>query len=98
MEGAQDRAKDALNDVLAEIGARLGVTGRTPLERTVVRGKPSREIVRVAEEEGADLIVMGVHGHGVIDRMLFGSTTHHVVREAPCPVLSVRQPLEPARG
>jgi nucleotide-binding universal stress UspA family protein len=37
---------------------------------------------------------MGVHGHGVIDRLLFGSTTHHVVREAPCPVLSVRQPPE----
>jgi nucleotide-binding universal stress UspA family protein len=96
IELAQDRAKEALNDVVMEIGARLGVTGRMPAERTVVRGKPSREIVRVAQEDSAELIVMGVHGHGVVDRMLFGSTTHHVVREAPCPVLSVRQPPEPA--
>lgn len=62
------------------------------VEKTVVPGKPQREIVAVAESRDADLIVMGVHGHGAIDRLLFGSTTHHVVREAPCPVLSVRQP------
>jgi nucleotide-binding universal stress UspA family protein len=62
------------------------------VNRTVVRGKAHREIVSVAGQHGVDLVVMGVHGHGVIDRMLFGSTTHHVVREAPCPVPSVRPP------
>jgi nucleotide-binding universal stress UspA family protein len=59
-----------------------------------LRGKPPREIVELARSTDAHLVVMGVHGHGVIDRLLFGSTTHHVVREAPCPVLSVRQPPE----
>jgi nucleotide-binding universal stress UspA family protein len=68
------------------------------VERTIVQGKASREVVRVAEEEGADLVVMGAYGHGVVDRLLFGSTTHHVVREAPCPVLSVRQPPEASGG
>jgi nucleotide-binding universal stress UspA family protein len=53
-------------------------------------GKPYREIVRIADEEGADLIVLGVHGAGAVDRMLFGSTTQHVVRQALCPVLTVR--------
>ncbi len=56
----------------------------------VVAGKPGREIVRVAAADGADLIVMGVHGHGALDRLLFGSTAYHVVREAACPVLTVR--------
>jgi nucleotide-binding universal stress UspA family protein len=53
-------------------------------------GKPYREILRVAEQEQADLIVMGVHGHGAVDRLVFGSTTERVVRRAPCPLLTIR--------
>jgi len=53
-------------------------------------GKPYRQILRIAAEDQADLIVLGAHGSGPIDRMLFGSTTQHVVRQAPCPVLTVR--------
>ena len=53
-------------------------------------GKPYREILRIAAEDQSDLIVLGAHGHGPIDHMLFGSTTEHVVRQAPCPVLTIR--------
>lgn len=53
-------------------------------------GSPARELLRVAAEREADLIVMGVHGRGAIDQLVFGSTTHHLVREARCPVLTVR--------
>jgi nucleotide-binding universal stress UspA family protein len=53
-------------------------------------GKPYREILRIAAEERSDLIVLGAHGRGPIDRMLFGSTAQHVVRQALCPVLTVR--------
>jgi nucleotide-binding universal stress UspA family protein len=53
-------------------------------------GSPARELLTVAEERHADLIVMGVHGRGAIDRALFGSTTHKVVRAARCAVLTVR--------
>jgi nucleotide-binding universal stress UspA family protein len=53
-------------------------------------GKPYNEILRVAREHDSHLIVMGVHGRGAIDRLFFGSTTNHVVRAAPCPVLTVR--------
>lgn len=49
-------------------------------EPRVVSGKASREILRIADETQADLIVMGVHGTGAADR--FGSTTHRIVREA----------------
>jgi nucleotide-binding universal stress UspA family protein len=53
-------------------------------------GKPYQEILRIADEEHADLIVMGVQGRTPFDVMMFGSTTNQVVRSATCPVLTVR--------
>jgi nucleotide-binding universal stress UspA family protein len=53
-------------------------------------GRPDREILRAAAEERAALIVLGTHGHGVLDRFFFGSTAEHVIRQAHCPVLAVR--------
>ena len=52
-------------------------------------GRPWREILRVAEEQDAEIVVMGVRGRNPVDLALFGSTTHHVVRGARCPVLVV---------
>ena len=54
-------------------------------------GKAYREILEVATEARADLIVMGVHGRNPLDLMLFGSTINQVVRRATCPVLTVRR-------
>jgi nucleotide-binding universal stress UspA family protein len=56
----------------------------------IVRGKTYREILGVATEDAADLIVMGVHGRNPVDLALFGSTTNQVVRAATCPVLTLR--------
>ena len=56
----------------------------------VIFGKAWREVLRRAAEDESDLIVMGVHGRSAAEIMLFGSTTHHVVREATCPVLTIR--------
>jgi len=56
----------------------------------VVTGSAHEQIVAAATESATQLIVLGVHGHGVLNRMLFGSTTRRVVRDAPCPILSVR--------
>jgi nucleotide-binding universal stress UspA family protein len=56
----------------------------------IVEGRAYREVIRQAGDLGADLIVMGVHGRSAMDLVLFGSTTHHVVRAAVCPVLIVR--------
>ena len=58
-------------------------------DTVITRGKPYREILRTAAERGADLIVLGVHGRGAFDRLVFGSTTEQVVRRATCPVLAV---------
>jgi nucleotide-binding universal stress UspA family protein len=71
---------------LAEEARQKGVQVR----EVVVQGKPSAEIIRVASEETIDMIVLGTHGKGVLDKALFGSTTERVVRRAPCPVLTCR--------
>ena len=57
---------------------------------TVVPGRPSQIILRIAQEEHAGLIVMGVQSRGTIDRLLSGSTTQAVIHAAQCPVLSIR--------
>ncbi|HEY7566116.1 MAG TPA: universal stress protein, partial [Gemmatimonadaceae bacterium] len=54
-------------------------------------GKPYVQILDVANEEGSDLIVVGVHGRNPFDMMVFGSTTNQVVRRAACPVLTLRR-------
>ena len=60
------------------------------VDASMTHGKPWREILRIAAERQSDLIVMGVQGRGAVDLALFGSTTQHVVREASCPVLTLR--------
>jgi nucleotide-binding universal stress UspA family protein len=59
-------------------------------EVCVTSGKPDSEILRVASEIGAELIVMSVHGKGVLGRRLLRTTTSRVIRESPCPVLTMR--------
>jgi nucleotide-binding universal stress UspA family protein len=52
--------------------------------------RPADEIVRVAEDMDADLIVMGTHGRTGLSRALMGSVAEAVVRQAPCQVITVR--------
>ena len=54
-------------------------------------GTPYLEIAEAARELGADLIVISTHGRKGFSRMFFGSTTEKIVRNAPCPVLIVRE-------
>jgi nucleotide-binding universal stress UspA family protein len=54
-------------------------------------GKPYEEIIRYAEINDIDLIVLGIRGHGMVEDLLVGSTTDRVIRRAPCPVLSICQ-------
>jgi len=58
----------------------------------VLFGPPAAAIVDAAETNTADLIVMGTHGHGALMHVMMGNVAERVVRMAPCPVLTVRQP------
>ncbi len=55
----------------------------------VLHGTPYAGIVNLAEEEKADVIVMGTHGRTGLKHMLIGSVTEKVVRKAPCPILVI---------
>src|ERR1051325_8908863 len=88
----------------AELGGRMEEAGARDLpafskieefaglevEDLIAHGEPAAEIVRVAEERGAGLIVISSHGRTGLGRILFGSTAESVVRHARCPVLVVK--------
>jgi len=59
------------------------------VEKRLAQGRAHEEILKFAAEQKADLIVLGTRGHGPLGRLLFGSTSARVVREASCPVLTV---------
>ena len=67
-----------------------------PVEYRLAMGDPATEIVRVANEEHADLIVMGTHGRSGFSRFLMGSVAELVVRHANCPVLTYKAPKQVA--
>ena len=56
----------------------------------VVTGYPAEEILKVAADRKADMIVMGTHGRTGIDRIIFGSVAEKVVKTAACPVLTIK--------
>jgi nucleotide-binding universal stress UspA family protein len=62
-----------------------------PCEHHLLIGDPAAEIVRLAEAEHVDLIVMGTHGRTGLSRLIMGSVAEAVVRRAPCAVYTVKQ-------
>ena len=80
--------RDEASHRLEELKARLG--GADVAEVCVVRGQPARTIVKFADEEGCDLIVMATHGTAGLHHALVGSVTRKVIHQAKCPVLVVR--------
>ncbi len=55
-------------------------------------GEAHFEIIKAAQRESAELIVMGTHGRTGLNHFILGSTAENVVKKAPCPVLTVRPP------
>jgi nucleotide-binding universal stress UspA family protein len=78
-------AQSRLDTAVHEIGR-----DRCRVEAKIAHGKAYSEVLCAAERQRADLVVLGVHGRNPLDVFFFGSTTHHVVRRAQCPVLTLR--------
>ena len=74
---------------LEQAASKLNVP-REKIQNIVARGIGSQEIIRIASENKADLIVMGTHGYTGLTHALLGSTAERVVRRAACPVLTVK--------
>jgi nucleotide-binding universal stress UspA family protein len=83
-----DNLKSVARDRLLKL-IPVGASDWSRPEVFVAVGKAYREILKTAEERQAGLIVIGIHGRNPIDRLFFGSTTQHVVRQATCPVLTI---------
>ena len=62
-----------------------------PYEHHLTLGSPAEDIVRIADETGADMIVIGTHGRTGLMRVLMGSVAEAVMRHANCPVLTLKQ-------
>lgn len=58
------------------------------VETAILRGKPADAVLEYADAHDADLVAMGTHGRTGVSRYVAGSVTEHVVRRAPCPVLT----------
>ena len=78
-------AQEAVEHVAEEL------EGMTPNVDTIIRGgAPADQIIRVADELEADLIVIGGRGKGAVAAILLGSVAYQVLHHAPCPVLVTR--------
>jgi universal stress protein A len=79
------------SDAALEKLVREEIRDRVPTQAITRVGQPVREAVRAAQELGVDLIIISTHGHTGLKHVFLGSTTEHLVRYAPCPILTVRE-------
>ena len=87
MPDIQSKTMKAMDEFITDLDP-----SRLSIETHVDEGKPHSVIVDFAEERKTNLIVIATRGLGAIDHILLGSTAEKVVRQAPCPVLSVKTP------
>ena len=85
--GIPDPDQDEMRRMLNEIRP---TDPSVHFEHRMVMGDPAGEIVKIADEEHVDMIVMGTHGRTGLSRVLMGSVAESVVRRASCPVLTFK--------
>ncbi len=86
ISGSQAQARQQGKDNLKRLADSIDLE----VETIFAEGDPGHEIVRVAEERKADLIVLGTHGHTGWKHFSLGSVAELVVRHAPCAVLTIK--------
>jgi nucleotide-binding universal stress UspA family protein len=85
-----EQIEEESRELLRKLSWRVKVAGGTVTGSHLRMGAVDLEIVALAKELGADLIIMGCRGHRGIRRAIEGSISDAVIRHAPCPVLVVR--------
>jgi nucleotide-binding universal stress UspA family protein len=85
LKGAVDEAEEHLRTV-----ARGIQKGGRNVSAEVLRGEPEHCLIAASDDEGADLLILGSHGEGGLDRYLLGAVSERVARHAHCSVLLVR--------
>jgi nucleotide-binding universal stress UspA family protein len=85
--GVPNPGEKEVREMLAKIKPH---DAKVKYEYRFAEGEPAAEIVTLAKQEAADLIVMSSHGRTGLNRLLMGSVAEVVMRRAPCPVLIVK--------
>ena len=85
--GIPDPDRDEVQRMLAAVKP---TDSSVAVQYHLLSGDPAKEIVRLANDENVDMIIMGTHGRTGIGRMLMGSVAESVVRHAKCPVLTFK--------
>lgn len=93
--GVEEPNHEELRTSLASV---MPTDPNVPCIHKLMIGDPAEAIVQLAESDHVDLIVMGTHGRTGLTRLLMGSVAEAVVRRAPCPVLTVKQPAAVPAG
>ncbi len=88
-----DAERTHAETTLADAVKRATAAG-VPVTTRLTTGDPAHEICAYAREIDAGMIAMGTRGHGSVAALLLGSVSNAVIRQAPCPVLVVREPGE----
>lgn len=88
---AEGERREALKQALAAARPVLPV-GKTT--ETLTSGDPAGELLRIADDNAADLIVLGARGLGAVQHLLLGSVSEAVLRDAQCAVLIARRPRQ----
>ena len=83
--------RDYYEETLSQLHDLVPASFTGTWEAQVTAGHPAEAIARMAEDLNVDLIVMATHGRTGLPHILLGSVAEHVVRHAPCPVLTVGQ-------
>ncbi len=87
--GMPDPVREDLQSMLQRV---VPLDPKIPYEHHLIVGDPASAIAELAKSEGVDLIVMGTHGRTGLRRLVMGSVAEAIIRRAPCPVLTMKEP------
>ena len=94
-EDTVKKFKEQIQDISVKVDARTGISSVDLVSKILIRlGPPVEEILRVVDEEGCDMIVLGTHGKGFLKQTFLGSVSSSVLLRARKPVFVVPLPSE----
>ncbi len=94
-EDAAKKIRDRLQEFSEKVDAQMGISSVEFVSKTLIRaGDPVEEILKAADEEGCDVIVVGAHGKGFLEQTLLGSVSNSVLLRTRKPVFVVPLPYE----
>lgn len=88
MEDLQEEALQEAQKAMDKI-CEQHFAGRSDIKKVVVSGDPASQILKMIDNEGIEMVIMGTHGHGPLQQVVCGSVAENVVYKSPVPVLTV---------